>query len=78
MLVKKELINTALYNRKHLINSAIIPDIQGNKRLKLTINGVGKKTIKLTAYVNYDNILKFHEETGSIEQELYELINKVY
>lgn len=75
----KELKNTALRNREHIIyKKTLIPSINGNKRTSLAITGIGQKTIKLTAYVSYEDILEFKNESESLESELYKIINTIY
>lgn len=73
----KELKNTAIKNRKHILYKTIIPEINGYKRNPLRISGVGQQAVKLDTYYSYESILKY-SDAGSLEEELKELINTVY
>jgi len=73
----RELKNTALRNREHILYNTIIPEINGHKRSKLRIVGVGQKAIRLDLYMNYQQILEY-ATPGSLEAELKTMINTVY
>lgn len=71
----QRLKNTAFFNRKHLIKSSIIADVESGKHL-FYVSGIGKDAVKLTVFVSYDSILK-NKDKG-LTEKLYKMINKVY
>ena len=71
----KELINTALRNRKEILYKTFIIEVD-NRKYFAKINGVGRKTIPCTIWIDYNDILN-NKDVG-IEKILYKLINTVY
>ena len=71
-----ELKNSARHNRKHLIGSTIISNID-NSNYSLRIGGVGAKTIRLELFLSYEDILNYHNHKH-LENVIYDKINTVY
>ncbi len=71
----QRLRNTALHNRRKLIQSTVIANVD-EKNTLFKISGIGKSTVKLTVFVSYDSILK--NKDNGLTEKLYKMINKVY
>lgn len=71
-----ELKNTARHNRKKILGSTIISNID-NSDYSLRVGGIGAKAIKLELYLTYEDILNYHNHKH-LENVLYDKINTVY
>ena len=71
-----ELKNTARHNRKYLIGSKIISNVDITD-YSLRIGGVGAKSIRLELFLTYEDILDYHNHQH-LENVIYDKINTVY
>ena len=71
-----ELRRTAKFNRKHRVNQTIISNID-NSKYSLKICWISAKGIKLELFLDWDDILKYHNHKH-LENVLYNKINTVY
>lgn len=71
-----ELKNTASHNKINLKGKSIISNIDGSN-YALKINGVGRSAVRLSLFVSYDDILRYHNHKH-LENVLFNMINKVY
>lgn len=71
----QRLRNTALHNRRKLIQSTVIANVD-DKNTLFKVSGIGKDAVKLTVFVSYQDILK--NKDNGLTEKLYKMINKVY
>lgn len=71
-----ELKNTGKLNRKHLKGASIITNIN-NDSYALHISGIGEKSIRLSLFLTYEDLIKYKNHR-KLENQIYNKIVQVY
>lgn len=72
----EELRNTARYNKRHLKGQSVIANIYNNS-YALSISGIGKKSIRMSLFLSYDDLVKYQHHK-KLENMVYTKINTIY
>lgn len=70
----EELQELFLQKRKELLGKWVTLKLEDNTIIKLKIEGVGNKAVKLGKYMKYDKIF---EESDSVSQKLLDKVQKL-
>ena len=71
-----EVKNLAIHNKSNVMYKKLRISIDGVE-YNFIIKGVGKKSVKLELYIDYETLLK-NKDCGIVEKRIYDAISTIY